>query len=42
MNSVTLAAQRVCDWTWFCVAKDIHPNTMGYGVLAHAFEDVLH
>jgi lysophospholipase L1-like esterase len=39
-NPVTAAAH-VCAWTWFCVLGDVHPNTVGYGVIAKAFVDVL-
>src|SRR6266481_2406050 len=39
-NLVNCAAH-VCDWTWFCALGDIHPNTVGYGVIAEAFEQVL-
>jgi len=33
-----------CELTWLCTKPprtDIHPNTQGYGVIAHAFEEVL-
>jgi lysophospholipase L1-like esterase len=39
-NLVNCAAH-VCDWTWFCALGDIHANTVGYGVIAEAFEQVL-
>lgn len=30
---------KICDYTWMCtVLRSIHPNTTGYGVIAHAFE----
>ena len=36
---------RECQWTWICtpppLGPDIHANTDGYSVIAHAFEDVL-
>jgi lysophospholipase L1-like esterase len=32
---------RSCAWTWSCVLGDVHPNTVGYGVLAGAFADAL-
>jgi lysophospholipase L1-like esterase len=35
------AAARVCAWTWFCSTGDVHPNAIGYGVIANAFLDVL-
>ena len=37
----------VCSWTWMCPlsatmgSPDIHPNTVGYAVVARAFEKVL-
>jgi lysophospholipase L1-like esterase len=37
--------EQVCEWTWACtfspVAGDTHPNTAGYGVIAHAFVEVV-
>jgi lysophospholipase L1-like esterase len=30
-----------CAWTWACVLGDVHPNSLGYGVLAGAFADAL-
>lgn len=30
-----------CAWTWACVLGDVHPNSVGYGVLAEAFADAL-
>jgi GDSL-like Lipase/Acylhydrolase family len=37
---------RECEWTWICtpppLGPDIHANNAGYGVIAQAFEDVLH
>lgn len=36
---------RICQWTWMCapppLGPDIHANTAGYGVIAHAFATVL-
>ena len=32
------AAAHVCDWTCFCVSGDTHPNVLGYGVIARAYE----
>jgi len=37
-DGVPLDVERICDWTWVCVAGDLHPNAAGYGVMAHAFE----
>ena len=32
---------KICDYTWMCtVLHSIHPNTTGYGIIAHAFESV--
>jgi lysophospholipase L1-like esterase len=31
----------LCAWTWLCPFGDSHPNTTGYGVIAHAFADVI-
>jgi lysophospholipase L1-like esterase len=36
-GGLPLDVQRLCEWTWICVAGDIHPNATGYGVMAHAF-----
>jgi lysophospholipase L1-like esterase len=35
------AAAHVCAWTWFCTYGDLHPNTIGYGVIAQAFEQAV-
>ena len=35
------AAKHVCAWTWFCSRGDMHPNTVGYGVIALAFQQIL-
>jgi lysophospholipase L1-like esterase len=32
-----LSTALVCAWTWFCTHGNVHPNTTGYGVIAHAF-----
>jgi lysophospholipase L1-like esterase len=40
-DNLVTAAAHVCAWTWFCVLGDVHPNTVGYGVIAKAFVDVL-
>lgn len=31
----------ICAWTWMCTLSDIHPNAIGYGVIAKAFADAL-
>jgi lysophospholipase L1-like esterase len=36
-DGLPLDVQRICEWTWTCVAADIHPNDTGYGVMAYAF-----
>ena len=36
-----LSARLVCRWTWFCSVGDVHPNTIGYRVIAKAFLDVI-
>ncbi len=28
--------QRLCDWTWQCRTRDIHPNDAGYAAMARA------
>lgn len=37
--------EQVCEWTWRCAppphGPDGHPNSDGYGVIAHAFEQAL-
>ena len=37
--------EQVCAWTWRCAppphGPDIHPNSAGYAVIAHAFEEAL-
>jgi len=35
------AAQHVCAWTWFCSRGDFHPDTTGYGVITHTYENVV-
>jgi lysophospholipase L1-like esterase len=40
-DNLVNAAAHVCAWTWFCVLGDVHPNTVGYGVIAQAFEQAL-
>jgi lysophospholipase L1-like esterase len=40
-DDLTKEADHVCAWTWFCTARDTHPNSIGYGVIAHAFEQAL-
>jgi len=42
VGGVPLDVLRVCQWTWICSSfHNIHANATGYGVIAHAFEDVL-
>jgi hypothetical protein len=45
VNGLPLDVVRICQWTWMCapapLGPDIHANTAGYGVIAHAFEAVL-
>jgi GDSL-like Lipase/Acylhydrolase family len=42
---IPLDVLRICQWTWMCapppLGPDIHANTAGSGVIAHAFENVL-
>jgi lysophospholipase L1-like esterase len=40
-SGLPLDVQRICEWTWTCVARDIHPNRTGYGVIARAFLEAL-
>jgi lysophospholipase L1-like esterase len=45
VNGVPFDVLRLCELTWLCTppphGPDIHFNTDGYGVIAHAFADVL-
>jgi lysophospholipase L1-like esterase len=45
VGGIPLDVLRLCQWTWLCtpppLGPDIHANTAGYGVIAHAFEEVL-
>jgi hypothetical protein len=41
VDNLVNAAAHVCAWRWFCALGDLHPNTVGYGVIAAAFEQVL-
>ena len=41
VGGVPLDVLRICQWTWTCVAGNLHPNDDGYAVIAHAFEDAL-
>jgi hypothetical protein len=45
VDGTPLDVLRECQWTWICASwplgPDIHANTDGYGVIAHAFEAVL-
>ena len=36
-----LSAELVCAWTWFCTHGDVHPNTVGYGVIAEEFLEIV-
>jgi lysophospholipase L1-like esterase len=41
VNGTPLDVLRECQWTWICfpppLGPDVHANTAGYGVIAHAF-----
>ena len=38
VDGIPLNVLRICQWTWMCTTNpDIHPNTIGYGVIADAF-----
>ena len=45
VGGIPLNAVRICQWTWMCapppLGPNIHANTAGYGVIAHAFENIL-
>jgi hypothetical protein len=45
VGGIPLDVLRICQWTWMCapppLGPDVHANTTGYCVIAHAFEDVL-
>ena len=41
VNGTPLDVVRECTWTWICTAGDIHRNSEGYDVIAHAFADVV-
>jgi lysophospholipase L1-like esterase len=42
VEGIPLNVLQICQWTWMCTTNpDIHPNTIGYGVIAQAFEQVL-
>jgi len=32
---------RICEWTWMCTKQNIHPNDMGYAVMASALAPYL-
>ena len=36
-----LSAELVCAWTWFCTHGNVHPNTIGYGVIAEEFLEIV-
>jgi len=44
-DGVPVAVANVCDWTWFCapapVGPNIHPNEVGYGVMARTMWSTL-
>jgi lysophospholipase L1-like esterase len=40
-DGVPLDVERICGWTWMCVAGDLHPDADGYGVIAGAFDAAL-
>ena len=43
-GKIPVNVAKACVWTWFCSAHyalDPHPNTVGYGVIAEAIEEVL-
>jgi lysophospholipase L1-like esterase len=40
-GGVPLDVLRICQWTWMCVAGNVHPNATGYGVIAQAFAQSL-
>ena len=43
-GKIPVNVAKACAWTWFCSANytlDPHPNTVGYGVVAEAIEEVL-
>lgn len=41
VDGVPLDVLRICQWTWMCLAGDLHPNATGYAVIAHTFEVAL-
>lgn len=45
LGEIPLNVARVCSWTWMCAAApqgpNIHPNAVGYRVMAHAIDAVL-
>jgi lysophospholipase L1-like esterase len=44
--TVPVDVANICNWTWMCapapIGPDIHANTAGYGVIAKAFEPLVH
>jgi lysophospholipase L1-like esterase len=40
-NFIPDSVDSLCDWTWMCAFKNIHPNAAGYAVIAEEFIDVL-
>ena len=41
MNMVPDSVELLCAWTWMCAFMNVHPNEVGYGVIAGEFVDVL-
>jgi lysophospholipase L1-like esterase len=42
IDGIPINVLQICQWTWMCTTNpDIHPNTIGYGVIAEAFGQVL-
>lgn len=40
-NLIPDSVDLLCAWTWMCLFQNIHPNEVGYGVIADEFLDVL-
>lgn len=43
-GEIPINVAKACTWTWFCSEEfttDVHPNTIGYGVVADALEEAL-
>jgi lysophospholipase L1-like esterase len=39
-DGLPLNVERICQWTWTCAVGNIHPNDVGYAVIAQAFEQL--